>query len=156
VGLLDRLSKQFTGKSDADLDSEVVRLAEARRAFFREHSNTKDDGHAQVDRFIADQLAQVEALFSMTDERSVLDPQAVTALRETWPLRDPKFAQRLHKSVDEAGGEWSSLSRAAIDEKLATFDAKIADIRTELERRRIASEKEAAEAELAALESKTK
>jgi DNA-binding transcriptional regulator YiaG len=152
MGFLDKLSKQFTGKSDAELENQLGELSEAKRSFTREHRNLKDDAHAKVDQFIAGELMQAEALLANVDERSVLDPQAVTALRETWPLRDEKFGQRLHRSVAEAGGEWSTLTRAAVDAKLAAFDSEITAIRTELQRREIAVAQEAASAALAELE----
>jgi hypothetical protein len=88
------------------------------------------------------------------DPTRALDPQVIDALLRTWPLRDPRFAELLHRSIDEAAGEWSDLTRAAYDREIAAYERRIAQHEHELERRVIERRKLAAEAELAQFEAK--
>jgi hypothetical protein len=156
VGLLNALAKKFTGKSDAELEQEVERLRDARRKFAQTHRMFRDTTHAGIDKAFADAAGHFELLLAQYgSDWFRLGEADLLQLAGFYGLRDGGLADRLHQAANELPDEmFSELTQVEYDAKLSKYDSELDAITTELERRQIAQAKEAAEAELQALEGK--
>ena len=122
----------------------------------------RERAHHGVDESIREARELADAY--LRDVATIQGPIRVNRIPNGWAppaleaaslhsLISPAFAKAWHAAVDRAEG-FSDLTVAEFEKRVGEFESEIRAREIELERRRIVAEKEAADHELAALESR--
>ena len=161
--LLEALGKRLGGRSDEQLAQEIDEARQRLRAFRRENQRFRENAHRAVDETRLRARDAVDVLLRHTaDIQHPLEPvpgpngdpsdvERLGALALVAGYTPDELMARWHAIVDEHGA-FCDLTIAEFEGTDATLAAEVRDREVELERRRVAAEKAAAEAALDDLE----
>ncbi len=141
-------------------------IIEERSRLLRGNRFLKDDVHRSADALIEKTDAHVKQQLSLaattfltaeTPGRHTTHGAGLLDLAACWALTQPEFVKMIHAGIDQAAAphpehEWSPLSRAQLDKKVAALDKELVEIEREGKRAEILSRKAEVDAELQALE----
>jgi hypothetical protein len=141
-------------------------IIEERRRLLRGNRFLKDDVHRGADAviekasvYVQDALSRHVTTFLTQDvpNRRTQPGGELLDLAAAWALTRPEFVKMIHKGIDQApvpdlDHEWSTLTRAELDAKVAALDKGLAELDLAGKRNEILSRKAEVDAELQALE----
>jgi hypothetical protein len=141
-------------------------IIEERRRLQRGNRFLRDDVHRGADKVIENAVVYVQDALSrhvttfLTQQvptRRTEPGAELLDLAAAWALTRPEFVEMIHKGIDQAPvpdieHEWSSLTRAELDKKVAALDAELAETEREDKRQPLLEQRALVDEQLAALE----
>lgn len=148
--------KRITTTPPEQLEGEIARLKEERRAFERSLGMPAHVAHQRVDELIA-KASETFAWFFEDGGRRIPDElhhEFVPRLLAAFQLSSPEFAARARAAVDAAtaAGVYNPITASEIEDKLAAFTRDIEARKIALRRHEQAQRAEAEAEALAALD----
>jgi hypothetical protein len=141
-------------------------IFEERRRLLRSNRFVKDDAHRGADAVIENAAVYLQDALSrhvptfltqqVPNRRSEPGGELLD-LAALWALTQPQFVEMIHRGIDQApvpdlDHEWSTLTRAELDKRVAALDAELAETEREDRKRPLLEQRALVDEQLAALE----